>query len=239
MEFEAWIKDSPTEKVSISIDIENGKKTGREKIVKSKVKKIKQTKNKKVVQEQNHVRSRPINHQFLTAFFSSIQSTGKPDYTKLTEDDIINAKNIEAVIKSLLRIQKKSYYKISEKIFLILGKIVSNSKIQMNYPKSVNSVLRDMMRYVNFIQNLPNPNPKEINLGVRYAIETIGKAKTIDLQRNVVKSLTEWVENPIFRGIRNAILISMGKLPADSEILSFLVDFISRPQKKDTIVPAL
>jgi len=239
LEVEAWIKDNPLEKTTISIDI-NGKTEEKSQKVLSAEKSTKQRieeKRQKVKKKEKT--SLDVLHIQLKKFFNSIPSTGRPNYTVLTENDILKAKNIDSVIKSLLKIQRKTHHKIREKILLLLGDIVSNTRVQMNFPNSILNVLHNMIRYVKMIRNLSNPNPKEINLAVRYAIETIGKSKTIDLQREVIDSLIDWVDEPIFRKIRNAILISMGKLPPDNEILKFLVGFISKPQQKHTLIPSL
>ncbi len=242
LDFKAWIKEDPSEKIAISVDINGTPK-------KSKLEKRKEQEEIKIAEqemeekrqkiEEQLKKSGIVTHMQLSDFFKPIPSTGTPNYSILTERDIISAENIENVIRSLLKLQKKTHPKIREKIILLLGDIVSNSSIQMKYEKSIKDVLKSMISYVNMIQNLPNPNPKEINLNVRYAIETIGKTKTIDIQRNVIKTLIDWVNEPIFRKIRNALLTSMGKMPPDNELIEFLVKFVSKPQQKNTLIPSL
>jgi len=241
MEFEAWLKDDPSEKISITIDINE-----KAKIIKPKVKEerkeevpSKEIEEKRLITKEMEIRAKEIQYNELVKFFSSIPNTGKPNHKILTERDIINAKNIDTVVRGLLNIQKKTHPKIKQKILLLLGDIVSDQRVQVNYPECLISVNRTLIRYINMVQNLPNPNPKEINLDVRYAIETIGKTKTIDKDRKVVRHLIDWTKDPIFRKIRNAILISLGKMPPDNDILTFLVNFISKPQEKNTLIPSL
>jgi len=245
LEFKAWLKDHPSEKISVSIDITGGIKKDKAKIEEKDA--IDEEEKRKQIEEERQklkektVGSREIHYKELVEFFKPISTTGKPNFTSFQEKDIIGAKNIEHVIRNLIKIQKQKgiHPKIREKIILLLGDLVSDSRIQLNYPKSIEQIEHNMIRYVNMIENLPNPNPREINTCVRYAIETIGKTKTIDLQRKVIDSLISWVNEPIFRKIRNAILISMGKMPPDSEIVEFLVNFLSKPQEKSTLISSL
>jgi len=242
LEFKAWIKDHPLDKIYISLDIKKGSDEESTKVKEKIV--VDEEKRKKIEEERQKLKekeegSREIHYNELVEFFKPIASTGKPNLSLFMMKDILNAKNIEKVIRNLIKIQKKTHFKIREKIFLLLGDIVSISRIQLNYPKSINDIQRNMINYVSMIQNLANPNPKEINIGVRFAIETIGKTRTIDLQRKVIESLKSWVKEPIFRRIRNAILTSMGKIPPDNELVELLVDFLSKPQEKDTLIPSL
>lgn len=244
LEFEAWLKNHPSEKISVTLDITGGIKEDKAKIKRKDA--AEEEKRKKIEEERQKIKeklveSRIIHYNDLVQFFDPIATTGKPNLTLFLEKDIIRAKNIEDVIKNLIKIQKtkKIHPKIREKIILLLGNIVSDSRIQLNYPKSIEQIQHNMIRYVSMIENLANPNPREINTSVRYAIETIGKTKTIDLQRRVIVSLISWVQEPIFRKIRNAVLTSMGKMPQDSEIIEFLVKFLSKPQEKSTIIPSL
>ena len=242
MEFQAWVEERPSDKITITIDFNRDtkqKKTSvdvEQHIEPSVVEKIE--KSRQVIKEKEGS-SREVQYNELTEFFNSIPYTGKPNYAKLTEKEIVNSRNIDQVVRGLLNIQRKTHHKIREKIILLLGDIVSEPRIHVNYPNIISSVTKNMVRYVDMIQNLENPNPKEINITVRYAIETIGKTKTIDLQRNVIISLIIWVNEPIFHKIRSAILTSMGKMPPDNEILAFLVEFTSKPQKKNTLIPSL
>ncbi|MBA7669051.1 hypothetical protein ES703_77178 [subsurface metagenome] len=242
LEFKAWLKDHPSEKISVSIDITGGFKKDKAKIEEKDA--IEEKKRKKIEEERQKLKekaggSREIHYNELLEFFKPISATGKPNLTSLHEKDIIRAKNIEYVIRQLIKIQKKTHPKIREKIILLLGDIVSDSRTQLNYPKSIEQIQHNMIRYVAMIEKLADPYPREINTSVRYAIETIGKTKTIDLQRKVIEALISWTNEPIFRKIRNAILISMGKMPPDSEIVEFLVKFLSKPQEKSTLIPSL
>lgn len=241
MEFQAWVEDFPSDKISITIDFRRGKKKERSlKNQESKEPIQKEDAKAKIpIQKREVELTKKIEYNELVKFFSSIPSTGRPNYVKITEKDIIESRNIDTVVRGLINIQKKTRPKIREKIILLLGDIVSNPRIQANYPNIIVNVSKQMVRYINMIQNLPNPNGKEINLGVRYAVETIGKTKSIDLQRNVVTSLITWAKEPIFHKIRSAILTSMGKMPPDNEILAFLVEFIAKPQQKNTLIPSL
>ena len=242
MEFEAWVEKFPSDKIAITIDFNKDTKQKKPSVeVKRQTEpsmEEKIEKSRKFIQEKEES-SREVHYNDLNEFLDSILSTGKPNYAKLTEKEIVNSRNIDQIVRGLLKIQKKTHPKIREKIILLLGDIVSEQRIHINYPNIISSVNKNMVRYVNMIQNLDNPNSKEINLAVRYAIETIGKTKTIDFQRNVITSLITWVKEPIFHKIRNAILTSMGKMPPDNEILAFLVEFISKPQKKNTLIPSL
>jgi molecular chaperone DnaK (HSP70) len=242
MEFQAWVKDFPSDKIIITIDFNKStkqKKNGvevKQRIEPSVEEKIEES--RQFVKEKESD-SRVVQYNELVEFFDSIPYTNKPNYAKLTEVEIVNSRNIDRVVRGLLKIQRKTHHKIREKIILLLGDIVSEPRVHENYPNVIYGVNQNMVRYVDMVQNLDNPNSKEINISVRYAIETIGKTKTVDLQRNVITSLISWVKEPIFHKIRSAILTSLGKMPADNEILAFLVEFISKPQKKNTLIPSL
>jgi len=237
IEFEVWVVDFPSDKITIKIDFNKSSSTKKVAGKKQPVVAVKEV-SKEIEREEEEI-STIIPHMELVRFFSSIPSTGNPNYAKISENEIVNARNIEQTVRGLIKIQKKSSPKTKEKVILLLGDIVSRSLIHVNYPNLIGYVSKNMIKYVDMIQNLPNPHSREINLGVRYAVETIGKTKTIDLQRNVVTSLITWVKEPIFHKIRSAILTSMGKMPPDNEILEFLVDFISNPQQKSTLIPSL
>lgn len=236
MEFQAWVEKFPSDKITITIDFKKPKQKEEEDPIKSNLpsttREIEKTEPKSIVREQETL-SRELQYKEVVDFFNNV------NLSKVTEKEIVNAKNIDQVVRILLKISKKTNQKTREKIILILGDIVSDPRIHINYPNIITKVTRDMIHYVDMVQNLDNPTPKEINITIRYAIETIGKTKTIDLQRNVVTSLITWVKEPIFHKIRSAVLTSMGKMPPDNELLTFLVEFISKPQKKNTLIPSL
>ncbi len=244
LEFNAWVKGNPSEQIAISLDMQELPKDQE-----SIAKEVEKTESDQaeIVEEQLQKReeqekiARAINYKELWDFFAPIETHGKPDTSSFTERDIVKAKNIPSVVKSLIKINKtrQVHPKIKEKIILMLGDVASDSRLHLNYPRVVESIQHAMIRYVNMIQDLEDPRSREINTSVRYAIETIGKTRTIDLQRKVIFSLVTWVNDPIFRRIRNSILTSMGKLPPDSYITEFLVEFLSKPRRKDALIPAL
>ena len=136
--------------------------------------------------------------------------------------------------------RKGQDYKIKERIIITLGDLVNASEKGRSHIKALSDIQYAMTAYINYIAKLPNPKAKEINGGIRYAIETIGKTSHIDRERNIVRSLKEWLKEASYYPIRFAILYTIGKLrPVDSELYRILAEFLNKNLTKSLIIPLL
>lgn len=148
-------------------------------------------------------------------------------YDNHTEKSLLQASNkieISRFILNMLikkQIQNKA---LKNELIKFLGNCYLDNNLRTESMDDLIKFQNYLISFLSYAKTYDKLNDRFINTTMRITIEALGKLKMIDKDRRVLKILFELMDDLLFEKINFAIFTTLGKLPADSEIIKELIN---------------
>lgn len=175
------------------------------------------------------------------------KADGKYSFMGMRPADLPHLEKADRVITHLLHLFKNGLdkdrsYELKVEILNLIGTMVDSSvfKDHVNYNRSIEYIAFKMMEELKFHdQDKTKITQRHLTLVFPAILGLIARCKRVDRDARLVSILITWMDEIELRPLRAKILSTLGQLPPNNAIVTYLVGFLVKDHVESILAPAI